>query len=170
MKETIVNEIIPSVGPVLIAAIMGVFVAIVKSVADVIIKYVGKKKEVVEQRLQLDKHIEEVETAKQVWNIVEEKYRITDNIKQLVKSKADEFDKLLLEKIPYLNEKDVKELRLAIAGKVNEGREMLNKDSINKQAKELVDKNSKLETENIELKNKLAAISNYVPTEDKTGQ
>ena len=54
----------------------------------------------VEQKLKLDQHEEEIKTAKQIQNIVEGKYRITDNIKDLAKSKADYFDKLLLEKIP----------------------------------------------------------------------
>lgn len=58
----------------------------------------------VEQKLKIAQHEEEIKTAKQIWNIVEEKYRITDNIKDLAKSKADYFYKLLLEKIPYLTE------------------------------------------------------------------
>ncbi|GAA0856888.1 hypothetical protein GCM10008916_08310 [Clostridium nitritogenes] len=145
--------------------ITGVLVAIIKSVGDVIIEYIAKKKEVVEQRLQLDKHVEEVETAKQVWNIVEEKYRITDNIENLAKSKADMFDKLLLEKIPYLTEDEVKQLRQALAGEINKGKALLNEDDLKKQAQDLVTKNATLEQENAELKNKLNAISNYVPQE-----
>lgn len=150
--------------------VVGVLVAIIKSVGDVAIEYIAKKKQVVEQRLQLDKHVEEVETAKQVWNIIEEKYRITDNIKDFTKSKADEFDKLMLKKIPYLTEEQVKDLRQAIAGEINKGKTILNEDNLKKQATDLVNKNNALETENTELKNKLAAISNYVPTENKTEQ
>ena len=145
--------------------ITGVLVAIIKSVGDVIIEYIAKKKEVVEQRLQLDKHVEEVETAKQIWNIVEEKYRITDNITNLAKSKADMFDKLLLEKIPYLTEDEVKQLRQALAGEINKGKALLNEDDLKKQAQDLVTKNATLEQENAELKNKLNAISNFVPQE-----
>lgn len=145
--------------------ITGILVAIIKSVGDIVIEYIGKKKQVVEQRLQLDKHIEEIETAKQVWNIVEEKYRITDNIEKLAKSKADMFDKLLLEKIPYLTEDEVKQLRQAIAGEINKGKALLNEDDLKKQAQDLVTKNTTLEQENAELKNKLNAISNYVPQE-----
>lgn len=147
--------------------ITGVLVAIIKSVGDVIIEYIAKKKEVVEQRLQLDKHVEEVETAKQVWNIVEEKYRITDSITNLTKSKADMFDKLLLEKIPYLTEDEVKQLRQALAGEINKGKALLNEDDLKKQAQDLVTKNATLEQENTELKNKLNAISNYVPQEQQ---
>ena len=145
--------------------ITGVLVAIIKSVGDVAIEYIAKKKEVVEQRLQLDKHVEEIETAKQVWNIVEEKYRITDNIENLAKSKADMFDKLLLEKIPYLTENEVKQLRQAIAGEINKGKALLNEDDLKKQAQDLVTKNATLEQENLQLKNKLNQISQVVPVE-----
>jgi len=145
--------------------VVGILVAIIKSVGDVSIEYIAKKKDVVEQRLQLDKHVEEIETAKQVWNIVEEKFRITDNIKDLANSKADEFDKLLLEKIPYLKKEQVKMLRQAIAGEVNKGKKLLNESTLKDEAKELVNKNIELENKNAELKNKLNAISNYVPQE-----
>lgn len=156
----------PILGAIAIG-ITGILVAIIKSVGDVVVEYIGKKKQVVEQRLQLDKHVEEVETAKQVWNIVEEKYRITDNIKDLAKSKAEEFDKLLLEKIPYLTKNQVKMLRQALAGEINKGKSMLNEDNLKQQASELVNKNNALENENAALKNKLAAISSYVPTEQQ---
>lgn len=146
--------------------ITGILVAIIKSVGDVIIEYIGKKKQVVEQRLQLDKHVEEIETAKQVWNIVEEKYRITDNIENLAKSKADMFDKLLLEKIPYLTEDEVKQLRQAIAGEINKGKALLNEEDLKKQAQDLVVKNYTLEQQNVELKNKLNIISNCVSKEE----
>lgn len=156
------DKVLDSILGAIALGITGVLVAIIKNVGDVIIEYIAKKKEVIEQKLQLDKHVEEIETAKQVWNIVEEKYRITDNIANIAKSKADMFDKLLLEKIPYLTEEEVKQLRQALAGEINKGKALLNEDDLKKQAQDLVNKNSALETEITELKNKLNAISSYV--------
>lgn len=147
--------------------VVGVLVAIIKSVGDVAIEYIGKKKQVVEQKLKLDKHAEEVAIAKQVWNIVEEKYRVTDNIKDLAKSKADYFDKLLLENIPYLKNDEINQLRQALAGEINKGKALLNENNLKQQAIELVNKNSALESENVALKNKIAAISSYIPKEDQ---
>lgn len=112
----------------------------------------------VEQKLKLDKHEEEIKTAQQVWNIVEEKYRITDNIKSLVKRKEDDFDKLLLEKIPYLTEEEVKMLRQSIAGEVNKGKKLLFEDDLKKQAHELVEENNNLKNENLLLNNKLNTV------------
>ena len=138
--------------------IVGVILAIIKSVGKVTIQYIAKKKEMVEQKLKLDQHEEEIKTAKQIWNIVEEKYRITDNIKDLAKSKADYFDKLLLEKIPYLTEDQIKMLRQAIAGEVNKGKKQLFEDSLKQQANKLVEENEKLKLLNAETENKLAAV------------
>lgn len=159
------DKILDPILNIITLGIVGIFVSIIKVVGDIAIDYFGKKKEVVEQKLKLDKHVEEVEAAKQVWNIVEEKYRITDNITTLAKSKADMFDKLLLKKIPYLTEDEVMQLRQAIAGEINKGKSLMNEDDLKKQATELVNKNTILEQENVELKNKLNAISSYVPQE-----
>lgn len=158
------EKILDPILAALTLGIVGVLVAIIKSIGDVTIQYIVKKKEMVEQKLKLDKHEEEFKTAQQVWNIVEEKYRITDNIKDFAKSKGDYFDKLLLEKIPYLTEEQVKMLRQALAGEYNKGKAMLNEDSLKQQANDVVVENNKLKTENAELKNKLSAISNFVPT------
>lgn len=158
------EKILDPILTALTLGIVGVLVAIIKSVGDVTIQYIAKKKEMVEQKLQLDKHTEEIQTAKQVWNIVEEKYRITDNINNLAKSKADEFDKLMLAKIPYLTKDEITDIRQSIAGEINKGKAMLNTDDLRKQANDVVVENNKLKTENAELKNKLSAISNFVPT------
>ncbi|EJT6497577.1 cobalt ABC transporter permease [Clostridium perfringens] len=152
------EKILDPILSALTLGIVGVLVAIIKSIGDVTIQYIVKKKEMVEQKLKLDKHEEEFKTAQQVWNIVEEKYRITDNIKDLAKSKADYFDKLLLEKIPYLTEEQVKMLRQALAGEVNKGKSMLHEDSLKQQATQLVDENNKLKLLNAETENKLAAV------------
>lgn len=152
------EKIIEPILTALTLGIVGVILAIIKSVGDVTIQYIAKKKEMVEQKLKLDQHEEEIKTAKQIWNIVEEKYRITDNIKDLAKSKADYFDKLLLEKIPYLTKEQVKMLRQAIAGEVNKGKKQLFEDSLKQQATQLVEENEKLKLLNTETENKLAAI------------
>ncbi|GAB6170096.1 hypothetical protein JCM1393_25560 [Clostridium carnis] len=148
-------------------ALTGVLVAIIKSVGSATVEYIVKKKELAEQKLKLDKHQEEFNMAKQIWNIVEEKYRITDNLKESLTSKADEFDKLLLEKIPYLTKDQVSQLRQAIAGEVNKGKEALFKDSFKEEVKKIQEENSKLIQENQDLKSKLNRISEVVPKEQE---
>ena len=167
MQETIINQVLPPVFTALAVGVTGVFVAVIKSVGTAIIDYLGKKKKVVEKDLQLSKHQEQINTAKTIWNIVEEKYRITDNIKESLSSKADEFDRLLLEKIPYLNKEQVAELRQALAGEINKGKEALFKDSFKEEIKKISEENNKLIQENIDLKSKLTRISEVVPKEQE---
>ncbi|WP_349406352.1 cobalt ABC transporter permease [Clostridium perfringens] len=161
MKDVLLNQI----GPVVIAAVIGIIAVIIKSVGDVVIQLINKKKEEVEQQLELNKHEKEIRVAKEIWNIVEENFRLKDKIEELAKSKADEFDKLLLEKIPYLTKNEVNDIRQAIAGEINKSKAMLNTDDLRKQANDVVTENNKLKSENAELKNKLNAISNYIPAE-----
>ncbi|EHA6441859.1 coiled-coil domain-containing protein [Clostridium perfringens] len=161
------DNILEPILTALTLGIVGVILAIIKSVGNIAIEYIAKKKEVVEQKLQLDKHEEEIKIAKQIWNIVEEKYRITDNITNLANSKANEFDKLLLKKIPYLSKNEIEDIRQALAGEINKGKTLLNEDNLKKQAKDLANKNSELERENTELKNKLNNISSIAPIKEQ---
>ena len=90
--------------------------------------------------------------------MVEEKYRVTDNIETLAQSKADMFDKMLLEKFPHLTKEELIEVRQAIAGEYNKGKAMLHEDSLKQQATQLVKENEKLKLLNAETENKLAAV------------
>lgn len=164
--NNIINPILEAAG----IGVIGVLVAIIKAVGDITIQYIAKKKETVEHNLQLDKHKGDIETAKEIWNIVEEKYRITDNVKELVDSKAQAFDKMLLAKCPYLTESEITDIRQAIAGEINKGKAMLNQDNLKAQAQDLVNKNNALVQENTELKNKLNAIKTYMPVEEQAQQ
>ena len=161
--EKILDPILSAVG----VALATVLVAIIKSVGNEAVEYLKTKKKVADQKIKESKYNELFEVGKNIWNMVEEKYRITDNIENLAKSKADMFDKMLLEKFPHLTKEELIEVRQAIAGEVNKGKAMLNEDNLKQQATDLVNKNNALETENTELKNKLAAISNYVPKEEQ---
>ncbi|EJT6171213.1 hypothetical protein QTI99_07980 [Clostridium perfringens] len=60
------EKIIEPILTALTLGIVGVILAIIKSVEDLIIQYIAKKKEMVEQKLKLDQHEEEIKTAKQI--------------------------------------------------------------------------------------------------------
>lgn len=167
MKEILLNEVLHPVLTAIAIGATGVFIAIIKSVGSATVAYISKKKEAIEKDLQLSKYKEEFNTAKQVWNIIEEKYRITDNLNNFVTSKADEFDKLLLQKIPYLTKDQVEELRQSIAGEVNRGKEVLLKDNFKEQVKKISEENNKLIQENTDLKSKLTRISEVVPVKEQ---
>ncbi len=152
------NTLIGQIGTIIMGAGVAILSITIRTVGNIAIDFIGKKREVVEQSLQLGKHQQEIATAKEVWNMVDEKYRITDKVEDLVKSKADDFDKLLLAKIPYLTKDEVAELRQAIAGEVNRGKKLLNEDTLKTQIVDIQSKNDQLAKENQDLKAKLEQI------------
>lgn len=155
IQDVLVNQI----GPVFIGAVILVLVTSIKAVGNVAVDLIAKKKEEVEQALGLAKHKEEIQTAKEVWNIVDEKYRITDKVEDLMKSKADDFDALLLKKIPYLTKEQVADIRQAIAGEVNKGKEkLLSDDNLKTQLIKEQQEKASVQLENEQLKSKIEQI------------
>ena len=170
MQEFLTNEILPQVLPTIGVVLTAILVTIIKKIGNEAVEYISKKKEVAEQQLNSDKNKELLETAKQVWNIVEEKFRITESLEEFIGSKADEFDKLLLEKLPFLTESQVKELRQTVAGEINRGKEAVFKDIFKEETRKIQEENNKLLEENIELKDKLNKISEVVPVAKATSE
>ncbi|NGT03892.1 cobalt ABC transporter permease [Clostridium perfringens] len=152
--EKILDPILSAVG----VALATVLVAIIKSVGNEAVEYLKAKKKVADQKIKESKYAELFEVGKNIWNMVEEKYRVTDNIENLAKSKAAMFDRMLLEKFPNLTEKELTEVRQALAGEYNKGKAMLHEDSLKQQATQLVEENEKLKLLNAETENKLAAV------------
>ncbi|EJT6498876.1 cobalt ABC transporter permease [Clostridium perfringens] len=152
--EKILDPILSAVG----VALATVLVAIIKSVGNEAVEYLQTKKKVADQKIKESKYAELFEVGKNIWNMVEEKYRVTDNIETLAQSKADMFDKMLLEKFPHLTKEELIEVRQALAGEYNKGKAMLNEDSLKQQATQLVEENEKLKLLNAETENKLAAV------------
>lgn len=136
-----------------------------KTILKLIIKVLESKlqKSGLEEKIIRNKQY--IDVAKQVWNIVEENFRITESVEKKLSSKADEFNKIMLDKFPELTISDISELRQSIAGEVNKGKEAVleNSDIL----KKLQEENQELKSKNIDLESKLAAISNYVPVENK---
>ncbi|MDU3545766.1 MAG: hypothetical protein E7F82_23770 [Escherichia coli] len=152
--EKILDPILSAVG----VALATVLVAIIKSVGNEAVEYLQAKKKVADQKIKESKYAELFEVGKNIWNMVEEKYRVTDNIETLAQSKADMFDNMLLEKFPHLTKEELIEVRQAIAGEVNKGKTLLHEDSLKQQATQLVEENEKLKLLNAETENKLAAV------------
>ncbi|EGT3620536.1 hypothetical protein [Clostridium perfringens] len=136
-----------------------------KTILKLVIKVLESKlqKSGLEEKIIRNKQY--IDVAKQVWNIVEENFRITESVEKKLSSKADEFNKIMLDKFPELTISDISELRQSIAGEVNKGKEAVLENS--EILKKLQEENEQLKSKNIDLESKLAAISNYVPVENK---
>ncbi|MDT9335443.1 cobalt ABC transporter permease [Clostridium perfringens] len=152
--EKFLDPILSTLG----VALASVLVVVIKSLGEATREFIKVKVEAMEQKIKESKYNELFEVGKNIWNMVEEKYRVTDNIETLAQSKADMFDKMLLEKFPHLTKEELTEVRQAIAGEYNKGKAMLHEDSLKQQATQLVEENEKLKLLNAETENKLAAV------------
>jgi predicted metal-dependent phosphoesterase TrpH len=156
VKELLISQI----APVAATAIVAILVTIIKSVGNAAVEVLAKKKEQIEQYIKTSGHERDLATAKEVWNIVEEKFRITENAESLLGSKADEFNNLLLQKIPGLSQQNLDDLRQAIAGEVNKSKAaVLSKDDALRQ---LQDTNTSLQLENTSLKEQINKVQTLV--------
>lgn len=132
----------------------------IKTILKLLIEVLGKKAIKAGLEETLLKNQNYITAAKQIWNVVEENFRISETIKEKIASKADQFDKLLLAKFPELTSSDVEELRQSVAGEINQGKDVVlsQVDAL----KQLQDANTQLTTENAELKNKISQIQSTV--------
>ena len=162
MKELLISQI----APIAATAITAILVAIIKTIGGATVEVLSKKKEQIDQAIKASGHEQDLQTAKEVWNIVEEKFRITENASEILKSKADEFNNLLLQKIPGLSQQNLDDLRQSIAGEVNAGKTaVLSKDDAIKQ---LQDSNTALQTENGVIKDQLSKVQSLVTVASNT--
>lgn len=120
-----------------------------KTILKLIIKVLESKlqKSGLEEKIIRNKQY--IDVAKQVWNIVEENFRITESVEKKLSSKADEFNKIMLDKFPELTFSDISELRQSIAGEVNKGKEAVLENS--EILKKLQEENQELKSKNIDL-------------------
>ncbi|EKQ56252.1 MULTISPECIES: hypothetical protein [unclassified Clostridium] len=94
--------------------------------------------------------------AKKIWDAGEENKRIAKTVEEKIISKIDQFNAAVLKKFPELSQKDIDDLRQAIGGAVNAGKEAVldNSDLL----KQLQDVNTQLQAENVSLKNQLSQV------------
>lgn len=108
MSEQILN--------ILVQAVLSILGVLASYLATVAIAYINKKKQAVIQQIGVDKYNETYNMAKSIYFILEQQFKF---IPQAGELKKQEFDKLLLEKIPGLTQEEIDHFRESIAGQVN---------------------------------------------------
>lgn len=132
----------------------------IKSLLTILVKLVEAKLEKIGIEQSIIKNQNYITVAKQIWNEIDETFRISTSIEEKLKSKADVFESKVLAKFPELKKEDIDSLRLAIGGEINSGKQVvLDNSTIIKQ---LTDENNSLKAKNTELENKIASIQNTV--------
>ncbi|WP_297421323.1 hypothetical protein [Clostridium sp.] len=131
---------------------------IIKPIEKVIssrLEKTGLKKEML-------KHPNYVTKAKEIWDMIDEDFGISNTIENMLKLKMDKFDQTLISKFPELTQKDITELKENIIGEISAG-----KDALLNQVygiKQLQDINAKLKEENEKLKDQLSQIQAALPS------
>ena len=142
----------------------------IKTALKLIVKVLESKlaKSGLEEKILKNKNY--ITVAKQIWNMVDENFRISETVEEKLESKAEQFDKLLLSKFPELTQDDITEIRQAIAGEVNAGKAAVVDNST--LIKQLQDDNTNLKTELATLTEQLNKVQALVvaPVETKTEQ
>ncbi|WP_252241695.1 hypothetical protein [Clostridium sp. ZBS18] len=101
------NEMLNQILVLLGGFIMAVLAIVIPTLGKLVGEYLGKKIEAKQQEIGLAEYDSNKKLALDLCKIVEERFRLGE----LVGSKSDEFTKLLLEKVPYVTESQVKDLR-----------------------------------------------------------
>jgi hypothetical protein len=152
----VLKQILDSITPIFIGAIVTMLGVIIKQVMPVAVQTILKYKGSIEQVIEVGDHEKLLSTAKEIWNIVEENYRIKKTVLEIVETKAESFNKLLLEKVPGLTEEEINYLRQTIAGEFNKGKEVLTDTT------KVIQENEELKAKNQELQVKLNQVNSLV--------
>lgn len=148
MKELLISQI----APIAATAITAILCIILKQVGVAGIELLATKKKETEQKIESNGYKSNVDKALEVWKIVDDKFRLTQNAIEIFDSKEKLFEDILLQRIPGLSKKNVDDLRDTISGIVNQGRQAVIQDNSAQQLALLQQDNAKLEAENSSLK------------------
>lgn len=162
MKEFIINQINPAVTTILATAITAILVFVVKKVSGPTTQLLITKKKEAEIKLNDTGHESDLKHALEVWKVVDDKFRITENAMVMFGSKEKLFEKILLERIPGLTQKNIDDLRDTVSGEVNQGRQAVTEDSTAQQLATLQQTNTTLQSENTNLKATITQISSVL--------
>lgn len=135
---------------------------LIKPIGEASISYLMAKKDDVEQSKFVKDHQKQIATAKEVWGLVDEHFRLSNAIENVMQEKIKMFNDMLLKEIPGLTQDEIDYLRQAIAGEINRGKESLKDDKVKQLQEQLANKDhtiQELQNQNISLNQKLSSIS-----------
>ena len=117
-----IQQIINAIIPVAITAIVAVLVAAIKALGDAGVQLISEKIVAVKAKVGADKWGHYMVLARQAWDIVDEKFRITPTLDKTIAAKQAEFEKQIRKMIPEITDDEIAQLRQAVAGEVNKGK------------------------------------------------
>ena len=121
MIQSIINALIP----VIVTAVTGILVAIVKTVGDSVIELIQAKIKAVALKMGVDQYNADLVVAKNIFNIVDEYFRITPTATKTIEAAQAKFTEEILKAIPSITPQEIEQLRQAVAGEVNKGKDVI---------------------------------------------
>lgn len=128
MEQWIISNIVP----ILATALFGVLTVIARGIGDVIIAYFSRKEKALIAKIGADTYDHDLTVARSVWGMVDEDVRTNPELRKIigdVTTRIQAKQKLFAEKIqktiPGITDDEIEQLRQAVAGEVNKGREVL---------------------------------------------
>lgn len=158
MKELLISQI----APIAATAITAILCVVIKQMGAAGIDLLVTKKKESEQNIQTNGYKSTLDKAIEVWHIVDDKFRLTQNALEVFGSKEKLFEQIILQRIPGLTQKNVDDLRDTISGIVNQGRQAVTIDSTAQQLATLQQNYAKLQNENATLNATLNQIQSCV--------
>ncbi|MFT8347674.1 hypothetical protein [Clostridium saccharoperbutylacetonicum] len=140
----------------------------IKALLTILVKLVEAKLEKAGVETLILKNENYINVAKQIWYMIDENFRISTTVEEKLKSKVDFFNEAILKKFPELNQKDIDDLRQAIAGEVNQGKAAVLENSaiINQLQTDKANLKAELETVREQLNKVQALVATTPKAED----
>jgi len=101
---------------IIASGVLSVLGALASYGVTVAVKYIDQKKQALIKQIGNDNYNANLKIAENIYYEVEQQFRFIPNAG---KQKADEFDKLLVKKIPGISQDDLTHFKESICGKIN---------------------------------------------------
>ena len=120
-----VQWIISNIIPILVTALFAVLTVVAKGAGDVIIAYFERRKDALIAKIGADTYDHDLAVARSIWGAVDEEFRITPTLEKTIANKQALFAEKIKRAIPGITDDEIEQLRQAVAGEINKGREAL---------------------------------------------
>lgn len=121
MWQTALNTVLAAAA----AALAAVLATAVKAFGDAGIEYIQQKQKEILLKIGSERYNQYLSFARQTWNIVDEYFRITPTVQKTMEAKQQKFAEELKKLVPSVTDSEIEQLRQAVAGEVNKGRQAI---------------------------------------------
>ena len=105
-----------------IISILGI---VISSLGVIAVSFIKTKRDSVVAKIGQDQYNHRIKVAEDVFNFVDEEFRVNGIVGKAIDDKISLFNAELLKRIPGLTQAQIDSLRQTIAGQVNKGREVI---------------------------------------------